>query len=138
MLVNNSGQTKLADFGLARFVPKKKPLTRRVVTLWYRAPELILGESSYSKAIDMWSAGCLLYELVTNGDNLFNGRDEITTIVKIYELCGPVTEENISGCGKLPNWEHFQPSTKEKKGVKFARCLREHLEKKRREGFHLL
>jgi len=59
LLLNKDGVLKIADFGLARiFAPNKDiPYTNRVVTLWYRAPELLLGMNNYSSAIDLWSVG---------------------------------------------------------------------------------
>merc|ERR1712203_1190477 len=66
ILINNRGQVKLADFGLARlFVAedKQRPYTNKVITLWYRPPELLLGEERYGPAIDVWSCGCILGEL---------------------------------------------------------------------------
>lgn len=59
------GEVKLADFGLARLYSKDegRPYTNKVITLWYRPPELLLGEERYSTAIDVWSCGCILGEL---------------------------------------------------------------------------
>ena len=77
ILLDNDGILKIGDFGLAaRFEPgQKEPLTSRVVTLWYRAPELLFGATSYGVAIDMWSAGCILAELFT-GRPIMPGRTE--------------------------------------------------------------
>ncbi len=60
ILVNNRGELKLADFGLARVFEKRKKndYTNRVITIWYRPPELLLGTTVYGPAVDMWSAGC--------------------------------------------------------------------------------
>jgi cyclin-dependent kinase 12/13 len=77
LLLNKNGVLKIADFGLARiFFPGKDiSYTNRVVTLWYRAPELLLGMNNYSSAIDLWSVGCFFAELMT-GKPLMPGRDE--------------------------------------------------------------
>ncbi|KAL5555816.1 hypothetical protein UlMin_038052 [Ulmus minor] len=77
LLVDKSGTLKIADFGLANiFLPKpKQPLTSRVVTLWYRAPELFLCSTDYGVGIDLWSAGCLLVEMF-NGKPFMQGRTE--------------------------------------------------------------
>lgn len=77
ILLDNDGILKIGDFGLAaQFEPgQKEPLTSRVVTLWYRAPELLFGATSYGVAIDMWSAGCILAELFT-GRPIMPGRTE--------------------------------------------------------------
>lgn len=88
MLISNNGDVKLADFGLAR---KKAPgahgYTNRVVTLWYRPPELLLGSENYDEKIDMWSAGCLFAELMTGGRVLFPGNStDLDQLQKIYEV----------------------------------------------------
>lgn len=72
LLVNNEGVLKVADFGLANFCNasgKKQPLTSRVVTLWYRPPELLLGSTEYGASVDLWSVGCVFAELLLK--NLF-------------------------------------------------------------------
>lgn len=64
VLVSSDGTVKLADFGLARaFSLPMKTLTHEVVTLWYRAPEVLLGAKQYSLPVDMWSIGCILFEM---------------------------------------------------------------------------
>ena len=64
ILIGTDGYLKIADFGLARaFSVPLRPLTHEVVTIWYRAPELLLGATEYSIAIDMWSVGCIFMEL---------------------------------------------------------------------------
>jgi serine/threonine protein kinase len=74
----------LADFGLARaFSVPMKPFTHEVVTIWYRAPEILLGATEYSIAVDMWSVGCIFYELCKLKP-LFNGGDEIQMIKMIF------------------------------------------------------
>lgn len=66
VLITKNGVLKLADFGLARPLMKQNPkYTNRVVTLWYRPPELLLGERNYSPAIDIWGAGCIMAEMWT-------------------------------------------------------------------------
>ncbi len=79
ILLSSDGKVKLADFGLARvYYPgvEQVQYTNRVVTLWYRAPELLLGAKNYTEAIDMWSVGCVFAELVIQ-QVLFQGdKDE--------------------------------------------------------------
>lgn len=84
LLLDNSGILRIADFGLATiFDPNHKhPMTSRVVTLWYRPPELLLGATDYSVGIDLWSAGCILAELLA-GKPIMPGRTEVS----IYCLC---------------------------------------------------
>lgn len=84
LLIDSKGELKIADFGLANyFHPKpKKPLTSRVVTLWYRAPELLLGSTDYGIGIDLWSAGCVLAEML-QGHAIMPGRTEVSVIRNI-------------------------------------------------------
>lgn len=78
LLIDNHGNLKIADFGLANFYNRGRtvPLTSRVVTLWYRPPELLLGATHYGVAVDMWSAGCILGELYA-GKPIMPGRTEV-------------------------------------------------------------
>ncbi|KAK2658755.1 hypothetical protein Ddye_005288 [Dipteronia dyeriana] len=94
LLVNNDGVLKIGDFGLATFYEpnQKQPLTSRVVTLWYRAPELLLGATQYGAAIDMWSAGCIIAELFA-GKPIMPGRTEVEQMHKILKLCGSPSED---------------------------------------------
>lgn len=81
LLIDNEGVLKIADFGLASFFDPnhKQPMTSRVVTLWYRPPELLLGATDYGVGVDLWSAGCILAELLA-GKPIMPGRTEVTTI----------------------------------------------------------
>ena len=77
ILIDANSNVKIADFGLARrFSPVSKPYSNIVQTLWYRAPEVLLGKTNYGKEIDIWSLGCIFAELLT-GKNLFEGRDSV-------------------------------------------------------------
>ncbi|KAH6661355.1 serine threonine protein kinase [Truncatella angustata] len=104
LLLNNRGQLKIADFGMARYVgdPPPPKLTQLVVTLWYRAPELLLGAKTYDNKVDMWSIGCIFGELLTR-EPLLQGRNEVDELTKIFELCGIPTEESWPGFRRLPN-----------------------------------
>lgn len=76
LLLSNSGILKVGDFGLAReYGSPLKPYTAVVVTLWYRAPELLLGQREYSTHIDVWSLGCILGELIQM-QPLFRGESD--------------------------------------------------------------
>ncbi|VFQ68552.1 unnamed protein product [Cuscuta campestris] len=94
ILVNNEGVLKIADFGLANFVSAKnvQPLTSRVVTLWYRPPELLLGSTNYGVTVDLWSAGCVFAELFC-GRPFLKGRTEVEQLHKIFKLCGSPSED---------------------------------------------
>ncbi|CAF3055352.1 unnamed protein product [Rotaria socialis] len=93
ILLNNHGNIKLADFGLARLYnaeDKDRPYTNRVITLWYRPPELLLGEERYGPAIDIWSCGCILGELFQRRP-LFQAQREDDQLEIISRLCGSPT-----------------------------------------------
>lgn len=85
LLIDNEGVLKIADFGLASlFDPNHRhPMTSRVVTLWYRPPELLLGATYYSVGVDLWSAGCILGELLA-GKPIMPGRTEVTTYISHF------------------------------------------------------
>ncbi|KAL2123880.1 hypothetical protein VTJ04DRAFT_245 [Mycothermus thermophilus] len=104
LLLNNLGRLKIADFGMARYVPTPPPpnLTPLVVTLWYRAPELLLGETRYTSAIDLWSVGCIFGELLTR-DPLLQGKNEVDQLALIFALVGTPTDESWPGFRRLPN-----------------------------------
>jgi len=112
LLINNKGILKLADFGLARPYTEQANAnanyTNRVITLWYRPPELLLGATLYGPAIDMWSVGCIFAELLTRKP-LFPGRNEFDQLDLIWKKCGTPTEENWTDGQKLPWYHMFQP-----------------------------
>lgn len=95
LLYNRRGVIKLCDFGFARswtkFTGAERPLTPVVVTLWYRAPELLLGSEEYGLAVDMWAVGCVLGELVQHAP-LLPGENEASQMRLIVELLGCPTE----------------------------------------------
>ncbi|KAK8677690.1 hypothetical protein V6N13_143215 [Hibiscus sabdariffa] len=117
LLIDNNGVLKIGDFGLATlFKPgQKQPLTSRVVTLWYRAPELLLGATHYGVAIDLWSAGCILAELFS-GKPIMPGRTEVEQMHKIFKLCGSPSEEYWQKT-KLPHATSFKPQQPYKRCV---------------------
>jgi len=105
LLINNEGQLKLADFGLARpFDDQQRTYTNRVITLWYRPPELLLGSSHYGRSIDMWSVGCIFAELLQRKP-ILPGRDEFEQLNLIFRLLGTPTEETWPGCTQLTHYE---------------------------------
>ncbi|KAK6922373.1 Protein kinase domain [Dillenia turbinata] len=102
LLLNNRGELKICDFGLSRqYGSPLKPYTHLVVTLWYRAPELLLGAKQYSTAIDMWSLGCIMAELLSK-EPLFNGKTEFDQLDKIFRTLGTPSETIWPGFSKLP------------------------------------
>ncbi|GAU44990.1 hypothetical protein TSUD_184910 [Trifolium subterraneum] len=102
ILLNKDGHLKICDFGMSRqYGSPLKQYTSLVVTLWYRAPELLLGAKKYSKAIDMWSVGCIMAELLSK-EPLFKGKTEIEQIDKIFRTLGTPDEKIWPGLSKLP------------------------------------
>lgn len=99
-------QVKIADFGLARasFVPGKT-LTHEVITLWYRAPELLLGHCNYTMGVDVWSAGCIVAEILS-GRPLFVGDSEIDTLFKIFRVLGTPKKDDWPSHAVV-RWDQF-------------------------------
>ncbi|KAG0233191.1 Cyclin-dependent kinase 10 [Actinomortierella wolfii] len=102
LLFNAKGILKIADFGLARmFGTPTRPMTPKVVTLWYRAPELLFGDPYYTTAVDMWSAGCIFGELLQHSP-LLPGKVEKQQVELIIDLLGTPHERIWQGFNKLP------------------------------------
>lgn len=110
LLVDPEGKKlKIADFGLARtFGLPLKSYTHEVVTLWYRAPEVLLGQKIYSTGIDIWSIGTIFYELAHKRP-LFYGDSEIGQIFKIFRMLGTPSEETWQGFKNLPEMKMTFP-----------------------------
>ncbi|GER54721.1 cyclin-dependent kinase C_1 [Striga asiatica] len=133
LLIDNEGNLKLADFGLARSFSSDQNanLTNRVITLWYRPPELLLGTTKYGPAVDMWSVGCIFAELL-NGKPVFPGKDEPEQLNKIFDICGTPNEDIWPGVSKIPWYNNFKPTRLVK------RRLREHFRHFDRHALDLL
>eukprot|EP00164_Ancoracysta_twista_P000701 GFYU01000926.1.p1 GENE.GFYU01000926.1~~GFYU01000926.1.p1 ORF type:complete len:296 (+),score=77.40 GFYU01000926.1:109-996(+) len=112
LLINKEGHLKLADFGLARaFGIPVRSYTNEVVTLWYRAPDVLMGSRKYSTPVDMWSIGCILAEM-SNGKPLFPGTSEGDELLRIFKLLGTPTAESWPGMVELPSYRpQFPPFT---------------------------
>ncbi|KAG5666400.1 hypothetical protein PVAND_014429 [Polypedilum vanderplanki] len=109
ILMNNRGEVKLADFGLARDAEdRERPYTNKVITLWFRPPELLLGEEKYGPSIDIWSVGCILGELFAK-KTLFQGSSEPLQLEIISRLCGSPTPAVWPSVIKLPHFNSLQP-----------------------------
>jgi len=110
LLIDKRDNLKLADFGLARaFGIPMRTYTHEVVTLWYRAPEVLLGSRHYSTAIDMWSVGCIFAEMAMQGVPLFPGDSEIDQIFKIFRILGTPNEEIWPSVSSLPDYKPTFP-----------------------------
>eukprot|EP00761_Pharyngomonas_kirbyi_P010769 gb/GECH01010792.1/.p1 GENE.gb/GECH01010792.1/~~gb/GECH01010792.1/.p1 ORF type:complete len:348 (+),score=78.17 gb/GECH01010792.1/:1-1044(+) len=108
LLYNSRGELKLADFGLARNygLPAKK-YTPRVVTLWYRPPELLFGSKEYTTAVDMWGVGCIFAEFLL-GKPLMPGRSDTHQLRLMFDLLGSPNEAIWPGFKQLPYASKFQ------------------------------
>jgi serine/threonine protein kinase len=114
LLINQQGHLKLADFGLARaFTIPLRNYTHEVVTLWYRAPEILLGSKMYSLPIDIWSAGCIVAEMMTR-KALFPGDSEVDELFSIFRVLGTPTDEVFPGVTQLPAFSTTFPQWKPK------------------------
>ena len=113
ILLNNKGGIKIGDFGLARFFSNvaKKRYTNKVVTVCYRAPELLLGENNYSKEIDIWSLGCILLELLT-GNIVFGADNEKDVFLLICKKCGSPDETNWPNVTSMKYYSSLIPEIK--------------------------
>ena len=113
LLINNKGELKLGDFGLARaFGIPFNTFSNEVVTLWYRAPDVLLGSRAYTTSIDIWSAGCIFAEMCT-GKPLFPGTANEDQLIKIFRLMGTPNERTWPGISQYTNyknnWQIFVP-----------------------------
>ncbi|CAJ1832376.1 unnamed protein product [Sphenostylis stenocarpa] len=112
-------EPQIADFGLANTIcpDSKQSLTSRVVTLWYRPPELLMGSTNYGASVDLWSVGCVFAELFL-GKPILKARTEVEQLHKILRLCGSPPDEYWKKC-KLPLAAMFKPQ------INYESCLRE-------------
>ena len=110
----SEGELKLADFGLARaFGIPVRSYTHEVVTLWYRAPDVLLGSRKYSTPVDIWSIGCIFAEMC-NGRPLFPGNSEKNQLERIFMQLGIPDEAEYPGLVELPDWPATKARIKEK------------------------
>ncbi|EAR97232.2 cyclin-dependent kinase-like Serine/Threonine kinase family protein (macronuclear) [Tetrahymena thermophila SB210] len=115
ILVNNKGDIKIADFGLGKiFGIPLNTITHEVETLWYRAPEILLGDKLYSLPVDVWSIGCIFAELII-GHPLFHGDSEIDQIFKIFQFFGTPKSSKLEGTYNLKYWSNLFPRFKSQK-----------------------
>eukprot|EP00879_Flechtneria_rotunda_P028061 GHRR01030139.1.p1 GENE.GHRR01030139.1~~GHRR01030139.1.p1 ORF type:complete len:246 (+),score=81.53 GHRR01030139.1:255-992(+) len=105
LLVDDTSMTlKIADLGLGRaFSIPVKAYTHEIVTLWYRAPEVLLGATHYATPVDMWSVGCIFAELVRK-QPLFPGDSEWQQLLHIFKLLGTPNENVWPGVSRLRDW----------------------------------
>lgn len=109
LLINKDGIIKVADFGLGRsFGIPVRNYTHEIVTLWYRAPEVLLGSPRYSCPVDVWSLGCIFAEMATRKP-LFQGDSEIDQLFRMFRILRTPTEEIWPGVTSLPDYKTTFP-----------------------------
>jgi len=110
LLISKKGDLKLADFGLARTVAiPVRNYSHEVVTLWYRAPDVLLGSKKYNSSLDVWSIGCIFAEMAT-GKPLFPGATVQDQLIRIFKILGTPTEEIWHGFTDLPEYKTDFPN----------------------------
>lgn len=119
LLIDSECLIKVADFGLARSILKYDDttapiMTEYVATRWYRAPEIVLGSNIYSKAVDMWSVGCILGELIV-GKAIFPGKSTVNQIERIIHLLGKPKTEDLAHICSSSDWSIFNSLDAKKK-----------------------
>lgn len=140
LLITKDGMLKIADFGLARsYNDTSVPLTKKVITLWYRPPEVLLESDKYGAPADIWSVGCIFAELMAKQSlgilrplwalpGSVGPRDEKEQIQKIWAICGTPTKENWPNHDKLPGMKMLDFSKQVKPNI-LKQHIQEHLEK---------
>ena len=124
LLVNNKGELKITDFGLARPIEENRiKYTPGVVTRWYRPPELLFGSDIYNESIDIWGAGCIIAEMYLRKP-LFGASSDLDQLKLVSYYCGTPTEETYPGVTELPDYSKVQLKMEK-------RSLREYLETKK-------
>ena len=132
LLIKKNGILKISDFGLARFIASPgRPMSQGVITLNYRSPEILFGSKFYSFPTDIWSAGCIFAELLTE-EILFPGKTDVEILKKIFNLLGVPNESNWPDSVQLPGFRVFKgtPQTSiQNKFAKYSEESRDLLEK---------
>ncbi|RKO85233.1 kinase-like domain-containing protein [Blyttiomyces helicus] len=109
LLINKKLELKLADFGLARaFGIPVRSYSHEVVTLWYRAPDVLMGSRQYSTSIDLWSAGCIMAEMAS-GRPLFPGSSIKDQLLRIFKMLGTPDEKSWPRVTELPDYNADLP-----------------------------
>ncbi|CAM9495862.1 unnamed protein product [Ectocarpus sp. 6 AP-2014] len=113
LLISNTGHLKIADWGLARRVYEMQDkYTTKVITLWYRPPELLLKSALYGSPVDLWSVGCIVGELLTRS-SIFPGKNESDQLSLIFDTLGTPTSHTWPGWKELPDSDHWRESVRD-------------------------
>lgn len=123
LLIDGKGAIKLADFGLARaFCLPMRTYTHEVVTLWYRAPEILLGSKYYTTSVDIWSLGCIVAEMFTK-TALFPGDSEIDQLFKIFRIMGTPDESVWNGVSQYADYKPTFPKWRKQELIQLMPML---------------
>lgn len=107
LLINTNGVLKICDFGLARgFGVPIRIYTNEVVTLWYRAPDILLGSKMYDTSVDIWSIGCIFAEMIL-GIPMFLGKNENEQLDRIFNLLGTPNDNEYPWLKESPEWNGY-------------------------------
>jgi len=118
VLVSKLGVVKLCDFGFARLMAAPGEVyTDYVATRWYRAPELLIGDTQYGKEVDIWAIGCLYAEMAS-GDPLFPGESDIDQLFQITKLMGPLSSKHRQMISKNPMFNGLSIPNQSQKSLK--------------------
>ena len=118
LLINTNGVLKICDFGLARgFGVPIRIYTNEVVTLWYRAPDILLGSKMYDTSVDIWSIGCIFAEMIL-GIPMFLGKNENEQLDRIFNLLGTPNDNEYPWLKESPEWNGYINSETFKKHEK--------------------
>eukprot|EP00752_Nemacystus_decipiens_P009556 g8536.t1 len=113
LLISNTGHLKIADWGLARrLYEMQDKYTTKVITLWYRPPELLLKSALYGPAVDLWSVGCIVAELLTRA-SAFPGKNESDQLSLIFDTVGTPTSQTWPGWKELPDADHWRETVRD-------------------------
>lgn len=117
ILISSQGELKYADFGLARFYSKSHNVdyTNRVITIWYRPPELLLGETRYGPAVDVWSAACVYMEMFTKKAIFPGDGSEINQLDRLYSSLGTPTRADWPSIVDMPWFELMRPTERKER-----------------------
>lgn len=107
LLINSNGVLKICDFGLARgFGVPIRIYTNEVVTLWYRAPDILLGSKMYDSSVDIWSIGCIFAEMIL-GIPMFLGKNENEQLDRIFNILGTPSDNEYPWLKESPEWNGY-------------------------------
>ncbi|ORX67813.1 Pkinase-domain-containing protein [Linderina pennispora] len=125
LLVNQAGQVKYVDFGLARSFhhAHMHEFTNRVITLWYRPPELLLGTTLYGPEVDVWSLGCVMLELFMKKP-AFQGQNDIDQLEQIFKMLGSPSPAVLDSFKKLPWACYMTPTANYENRLRQNMCAR--------------